>query len=153
MKNFTHNIKIALLGILFLTFSISNAQVELDTVYLNGYTEEEVYTNNFSNFNNELIAEDVINFRIEIKKAKEDNSYLLFLSERSNLEILTEAYLKTIRKGANRSSDAEAFVNFLRERLPELINQFRKDNNLEELYIISRKNTFNGKIDALPVVL
>ncbi|MEW7291027.1 hypothetical protein [Aquimarina sp. 2304DJ70-9] len=153
MKNFTHYIKITFLGILFLTFSISNAQVELDTVYLNGYTEEEVYTNNFSSFNNELIAEDVINFRIEIKKAKEDNSYLLFLSERNTLEVLTEAYLKTIRKGANRSSDAEAFVNFLRERLPELINQFRKDNNLEELYIISRKNTFNGKIDALPVVL
>ncbi|GAA4277274.1 hypothetical protein [Aquimarina mytili] len=153
MKNFTHHIKIAFFGILFLAFSTGTAQVELETVYLNDYTEEEVYTNNFSSFNDDLIAEDVINFRIEIKKAKEDNSYLLFLSERNSLEVLTAGYLKTIRKGANRSTDAEAFVNYLREKLPELINQFRKDNNLEELYIISRKNTFNGKIDALPVVL
>ncbi len=153
MKNSTHNIKISILGLLLLISSISYAQVELETVYLNSNAEEVVYTNNFSNFNDELIAEDIISFRVEIKKAKGDNSHLLFLSERSNLEILTASYLKTIRKGANRSTDAEAFVNFLREKLPELIHQFKKDNNLEELYIISRKNTFNGKIDALPSVL
>ncbi len=153
MKTFTHHFNTYLIGFLLLTFFVGTAQVELETVYLNNYVEEEVYTNNFSSFNNDLIAEDVINFRIEIKKAKEDNSSLLFLSERNNLEILTASYLKTIRKGANRSIDAEAFANFLRERLPELINQFKKDNNLEELYSISRKNTFNGKISALPVVL
>lgn len=94
-----------------------------------------------------------IDFRVEIKNAKENDEYLLFLSERSNLELLNVSYLKTVRKGANRSTDAEDFAQFLREKLPELTHQFKKDNNIEELYIISRKNTFNGKIDALPSVL
>ncbi len=157
MKTSIHNLKIGLYSMSFLIITLSNAQVtyedELETVYLNDQIEEVVYTNNFSGFNKDLIATDEINFNIEIRKAKEDNSYLLFLSERSNLEIMTVAYLKTIRKGANRSTDPEAFASYLRDRLPELINQFRKDNNLEELYNISRKNTFNGKIDALPSVL
>ncbi len=157
MKTSTHNIRLILVSILFLTFSVSNAQIvyedQLETVYLNDQLEEVVYTNYFSSFNDDLIAAKDINFRIEIQKAKDDHSYLLFLSERSNLEILTAAYLKTIHKGANRSSDAEAFEAFLKDRLPELIHQFRKDNTLEKLYNISRKNTFNGKIDALPPVL
>ncbi len=152
MKITTHIIKIILSG-LILTTSVNYGQVELETVYLNNNAEETVYTNNFSNYNTNLIAENNINFRIEIKKAKSTNNHLLFLSERSNLEILTTSYLKTIRKGANRSSDAESFKKFLKVRLPELIHQFKKDNNLEELYTISRKNTFNGKIDALPSVL
>ncbi|WP_271785058.1 hypothetical protein [Aquimarina algiphila] len=157
MKTSIHTIKIALFSILFLSASVSNAQIiyedELETVYLSKNAEEVVYTNNFSNFNGRLIATNQINFRIEIQKAKQDKDYLLFLSERSNLEILASAYLKTIRKGANRSSDAEAFAKFLNDRLPELMHQFKKDNNLEELYMYSRKNTFNGKIDALPSVL
>ena len=157
MKIFIHIKKIGLLGLLLLFGLTINAQViyedQLETVYLNDQSEEVVYTNNFSSFNDELISKDEINFRLEILQAKEDNSYLLFLSERSNLEIFTAAYLKTIRKGANRSTDAESFAEFLRDHLPELINQFKKDNNLEKLYLISRKNTFNGKIDALPPVL
>ncbi len=153
MRTFAQYIKISLSTLLLLSISISHAQVELETVYLNNNAEEFVYTNNFSDFNNDLIAEDIISFRVAIKKAKQDNNHLLFLSERSTLEILTTAYLKTIRKGANRSTDAKQFESFLRDNLPELILQFKKDNNLEELYIISRKNTFNGRIDALPSVL
>ncbi len=157
MKAYSQHIRLTILSILFLVFSFGNAQVtyedELETVYLNNQAEEVVYTNNFSSYNKGLIANNDINFRVKIKEAKQDNEYLLFLSERSNLEILSISYLKTIRKGANRSTDPEAFADFLKKKLPELINQFRKDNNLEELYIISRKNTFNGKIDALPSVL
>ncbi|WP_109299860.1 hypothetical protein [Aquimarina sp. AU474] len=157
MKTYSQHIQLTILSLLLLVFSTGNAQVtyedELETVYLNDQVEEVVYTNNFSGYNNDLIADNSINFKVKIKEAKQNNEYLLFLSERSNLEILSISYLKTIRKGANRSTDPEAFAEFLNERLPELINQFRKDNNLEELYIISRKNTFNGKIDALPSVL
>ncbi len=154
MRTSTHNIKLALLSFLFFTMTISHGQVKLETIYLNANNSEElVYTNNFSTLNNELIAEDVLNFRMKIKSAKQDNDYLIFLSDNSALEVLTANYLKTIRKGANRSSNAKAFEAFLRDRLPELILQFTKDNNLEDLYAISRKNTFNGKIDALPSVL
>ncbi len=157
MKTSILNIKIILTSILFLSAFIGNAQIiyedELETVYLNKNAEEVVYTNNFSNLNSQLIASNHIDFKAEIKKAKQNNNYLLFLSERSNLEILASGYLKTIRKGANRSIDAKTFAKFLNDRLPELIHQFNKDNNLEELYMYSRKNTFNGKIDALPSVL
>ncbi|MBP2832158.1 hypothetical protein J8281_08150 [Aquimarina sp. U1-2] len=157
MKSSVAIINIVLIISIALIPSISSAQIlyedQLETVYLNHKGEEVVYTNNFSQVNNSLIALDDINFRIEIKKAKENNSYLLFLSERSNLEIPKAGYLKTIRKGANRSTNVRAFENYLNEKLPELINQFRRDNNLEELYITSRKNTFNGKIDSLPSVI
>ncbi len=157
MKKVMNSTKLLLLGILFLTTSISTSQVvykdQLETVYLNHKGEEVVYTNNFSSFNDSLISSDEINFRIEIRKAKEENSYLLFLSEITNMEVPKAGYLKTIRKGANRSTNVKAFENYLNEKLPELINQFRKDNNLEALYITSRKNTFNGKIDSLPSVL
>ncbi|MBQ4822243.1 hypothetical protein [Aquimarina sp. MMG016] len=157
MKTSIHNIKTSVLSLLLFSFLITNAQViyedQLETVYLNNQTEEVVYTNNFSDFNSELIEKEYINFRIEIKKAKENPEVLLFLSERSNLEILSIVYLKTIRKGANLSSDVQSFKDFLNENLPELLHQFKKDNNLEELYFLTRKNTFNGKIDALPSVL
>lgn len=142
-----------IMGIIFLIFSTSNAQVELETVYLNDYTEEMVYTNNFSVFNTQLIEEADINFRLEIKKAKESNTPLLYISERNNLENLTSEYLKTIRKGANKNPEYEGFIDYISEEFPELINQFKKDNNLKALYIISRKNTFNGRIAALPSVL
>lgn len=157
MKTSIRTIKTAIFSIIFLSLSISNAQIiyedQLETVYLNKNAEEVVYTNSFSNFNNDLIAINKINFKNQIQRAHQNNDRLLFLSERSNLQILTVTYLKTIRKGANQSNDPESFKAFLNEKLPELINQFKKDNNLQELYIISRKNTFNGKIDALPSVL
>ncbi|PKV49818.1 hypothetical protein ATE84_1856 [Aquimarina sp. MAR_2010_214] len=157
MKTSILTTKLAIFSILFLSLSISNAQIiyedQLETVYLNENAEEVVYTNSFSNFNNDLIAINKIDFKNQIQKANQNNDRLLFLSERSNLEILTATYLKIIRKSANRSNNSESFKAFLNKKLPELINQFKKDNNLEELYIISRKNTFNGKIDALPSVL
>lgn len=157
MKTSIRTAKIGIFSILFLSFSISNAQIiyedQLETVYLNKNTEEIVYTNSFSNFNSSLIAKNEIDFKNQIQQAKQNNDHLLFLSERSNLQILTATYLKTIRKGANQSNDSKSFKVFLNKKLPELIHQFKKDNNLEELYIISRKNTFNGKIDALPGVL
>ncbi len=157
MKNSIQHIRFVITTLLVMTITISSAQVtyedELETVYLNDQKEEVVYTNDFSNYNKEIIAKNEIHFVSAIRDAKQNNDYLLFLSERSNLEILNIAYLKTLRKGANRSVDVEAFADFLRDRLPELIQQFQKDKNLEQLYIISRKNTFNGKIDALPSVL
>ncbi|MDY8138598.1 hypothetical protein [Aquimarina sp. 2201CG5-10] len=148
---------VVIISILFLTTQILTAQVtyqdELETVYLNDQSEEVVYENNFSNFNEKLISLNEINFKLEIQKAKLDNSYLRFLSERSTLELYTVIYLKTIRKGANRSRNAEDFEIYMMDKLPELMYQFSKDKNLKELYIISRKDTFNGKIDALPGVL
>lgn len=158
MKNsLLQHSKHIIFGIFILTSYLGTAQVtyedQLETVYLNKQSEEVVYTNDFSNFNKRLLSKSEIDFRVEIKNAKENDEYLLFLSERSNLELLNVSYLKTVRKGANRSTDAEDFAQFLREKLPELTHQFKKDNNIEELYIISRKNTFNGKIDALPSVL
>ncbi|WP_128755307.1 hypothetical protein [Aquimarina sediminis] len=157
MKNLIRTTKITMFGLIFLITALVKAQIiykdQLETIYLDKNAEEVVYTNNFSDFNSDLISANTINFKTEIKRVKENNSYLLFLSERSNLEISTTTYLKIIRKGANRSADNKTFKLFLKHNLPELINQFNKDNNLEELYIISRKNTFNGKIDALPSVL
>ena len=157
MKTLSHNVTQVLLLLFFLTPLISTAQIlfedRLATIYLDHTVKEVVYTNNFSSYNEHLIEADELNFRIEVRQAKKNSRYLLFISERNTLEVLATTYLKILRKGANRSNDAEAFKVFLHERLPALIYQFRKDNNLEILYQISRKHTLNGKIDALPPVL
>ncbi len=127
-------------------------QTELETVYLNN-TREIVYKNTFSIYNDDLIASNEIKFKKEIKISKGKNSSLLFVSNKNNMELVTASYLKIIRKAANRSRNTKAFQVFLMNRLPQLSLQFSIDNNLQELYFISRKDTFNGKIDALPSVL
>ncbi|WP_108867087.1 hypothetical protein [Aquimarina aquimarini] len=157
MKNLLHPLKAIIIGLSFFIYTTNKAQVtyenQLETIYLNNYTEEMTYANNFSALNNGLIAMGKVNFGSEIKKAKKNKSNLVFLSKRNNIQIHTYNYLKIIRKGANKSTDSKVFIHFVYEKFPELINQFKKDNNLKELYFISRKNTFNGKIDALPFIL
>ncbi len=127
-------------------------KTQLETVYLKN-TKEVVYKNTFSNYNENLIALNEIKFKKEIKNSKGENTFLSFSSNKNNVELITSSYLKIIRKAANRSKSPEAFQAFLMNNLPQLSNQFANDNNLEELYFISRKNTFNGRIDALPSVL
>ncbi|MBW1297114.1 hypothetical protein [Aquimarina litoralis] len=125
---------------------------QLETIYLKN-TKEIVYTNTFSEYNHDLIASNEIKFKKEIKKLKGKNNLLHFDSNKENVVLEKASYLKIIRKAANRSRNEETFETFLRNNLPQLSNQLSKDNNLKELYIISRKDTFNGKIDALPSVL
>ncbi|WP_405207887.1 hypothetical protein [Aquimarina sp. LLG6339-5] len=127
-------------------------KTQLETVYLKN-TKEVVYKNTFSNYNENLIALNEIKFKKEIKNYKGKNTSLFFSSNKNNVELIASSYLKIIRKAANRSKSPEAFQAFLMNNLPQLSNQFANDNNLEELYFISRKNTFNGRIDALPSVL
>ena len=128
-------------------------QDELETVYLTKSDKEIVYTNDFLVYNDILINQEELKFAKEIKKAKSKNNTLLFLSHLSNLELAEDEYLKIIRRSANRSKTSEEFEKFLKEEIPELKNQIQGDKILNYLYIISRRNTFNGKIDALPSVL
>ncbi|WP_299255081.1 hypothetical protein [uncultured Aquimarina sp.] len=157
MKTLYNNITGLLTLAFFITIFSGHSQdkvykTQLETVYLKN-TKEVVYKNTFSNYNESLIASNEINFKKEIKILKGKNNSLLFVSNKNNIELITASYLKTIRKAANRSRDTEAFQTFLINNLPQLSHQFVIDNNLKELYFISRKDTFNGKIDALPSVL
>ena len=126
---------------------------ELETVYLTKFDKEIVYTNNFLAYNDMLVKQEKLKFAKEIKKAKLKNNSLLFLSQLSNLELAEDKYIKIIRRSANRSKTSHEFEKFLINEIPELKNQIHEDKNLNYLFIISRKNTFNGKIDALPSVL
>ncbi|AXT50948.1 hypothetical protein D1818_08965 [Aquimarina sp. BL5] len=157
MKTLHKNITATLTFAFFITVFSGHSQekmynTQLETVYLKN-TKEVVYKNTFSNYNESLIASNQINFKKEIKISKGKNNSLLFASNKNNVELMTASYLKTIRKAANRSRDTEEFQTFLINNLPQLSRQFTIDNNLKELYFISRKDTFNGKIDALPSVL
>ncbi|KAA1247159.1 hypothetical protein [Aquimarina sp. RZ0] len=152
-----HNIRITTLFVFLFVFFLGYTQgkvykSQLETVYLND-TKEIVYKNTFSNYNQSLIASKKIDFRKEIKIAKKENEYLLFSSNKSTIKLIIPSYLVTIRKAANRSTNPKAFEIFLKNNLPQLGHQFILDNNLEELYFISRKDTFNGKINALPSFL
>ncbi|MFD2564557.1 hypothetical protein [Aquimarina rubra] len=157
MRTLYNNIRIILIIVFLMTAFYGHTQeklykTQLETVYLQN-TKEVVYKNTFSNYNNDLIASKKINFKKEIKISMGKNNTLLFVSNKNNIEIVTASYLKIIRKAANRSRNPEAFQAFLTNNLPQLGRQFTIDNNLNELYFISRKDTFNGKIDALPSVL
>ncbi|WP_378183184.1 hypothetical protein [Aquimarina sp. SS2-1] len=157
MKTLYNNTRITLMIVFFMTAFYSQAQdklykTQLETVYLQN-TKEIVYKNTFSDYNSSLIALKKINFKKEIKKSKGKNNYLLFVSDKNNIELFKDSYLKIIRKAANRSQSPEAFQIFLNDNLPQLGHQFSLDNNLDKLYFISRKDTFNGRIDALPSVL
>lgn len=142
---------------LIISFSYSYAQEDmyksqLETVYLQN-AKEIIYKNTFSQYNNDLIALNEIKFKKEIKKLKGKNSLLFFDSNKEKIVLEKASYLKIIRKAANRSKNKDSFKVFLQNNLPQLSNQLSQDNSLEELYFISRKDTFNGKIDALPSVL
>lgn len=155
MKTFYNSFFTAVL--LLISFSYSYAQEDmyksqLETVYLQN-AKEIIYKNTFSQYNNDLIALNEIKFKKEIKNLKGKNSLLFFDSSKEKIVLEKASYLKIIRKAANRSKNKDSFEAFLRNNLPQLSNQLSQDNNLEELYFISRKNTFNGKIDALPSVL
>ncbi|SEM19966.1 hypothetical protein SAMN04487910_4411 [Aquimarina amphilecti] len=157
MKTFSNYISI-IITLIFFTVSFSGYMQEktyktqLETIYLKN-TKEIVYKNTFSNYNDDLIASNEIKFKKEIKKYRGKKSSLFFTSNKNNIELVTASYLKIIRKAANRSRNAEAFKVFLINNLPQLSHQFTVDDNLEELYFLSRKDTFNGRIDALPSVL
>lgn len=128
-------------------------QDELKTVYLTKPREEIVYRNDFLFYNDILVSKKEIKFSREIKRAKLDDNSLLFLSQLSNLELAEGEYLKIIRRSANRSKTSQEFEKFLKEEIPQLKNQIQRSESIEYLYIISRKSTFNGKIDALPSIL
>jgi hypothetical protein len=144
-------------GILYISFLISNAQInpenQLEIVYLNKNVKEVVYVNSYSNFNANLIVANEINFKNQVQKNSQDNDHFLFLSERRHLKTPTVSYLKTTHKEVNQIIDYKHLKPSINKKPPELTNQFKKDNDLEELYIISRKNTFNGEINALTSVL
>ncbi|WP_103866302.1 hypothetical protein [Aquimarina sp. I32.4] len=74
MKNLLHPFKTIIIGLSFFIYTTNKAQVtyenQLETIYLNNYTEEVTYANNFSALNNVLITKGEVNFRSEIKKAK-----------------------------------------------------------------------------------
>lgn len=155
MKTCSHPFFTAIL--LLISFSYSFAQVDmyksqLETVYLQN-AKEIIYKNTFSQYNNDLIALNEIKFKKELKKLKGKSNLLFFDSNKEKIVLEKASYLKIIRKAANRSKNKDSFKVFLQNNLPQLSNQMSQDNNLEELYSISRKNTFNGKIDALPSVL
>lgn len=155
MKTFYNSFFTAIFSLISVSFSYSQEDMyksQLETVYLQN-TKETIYKNTFSQYNNDLIALNEIKFKKEIKNLKGKSSLLFFDSNKEKIVLEKASYLKIIRKAANRSKNKDSFETFLRNNLPQLSNQLSQDNNLEQLYFISRKNTFNGKIDALPSVL
>ncbi len=152
-----NTIKLIFLSALLSLVFVTNAQdklyeSQLETVYLKN-SKEVIYTNTFNDFNQHMILLEKINFRKEIKLLKGKNNSLSFISNKRKVSVPSSSYLKIIRKGANRSKNVQAFQIFLTDKFPYLGINLSEDKHLKELYFISRKDTFNGKIDALPSVL
>lgn len=129
-------------------------ETQLETVYLTKTNEKEiVYKNTFTGYHRNLINADKINFRKEIKIAKKNNNSLQFTSNKRDIELKLSSYLKIIRKAANQSKNVESFQLLLNDLLLQLESHFYINEDLDELYAVTRKSTFNGKINTLPGVL
>jgi len=151
----TLSLYLSILIVTLSSFSLAHAQTysdTLETVLLNSTKEETVLENTFESYHNELIALANIKFRKEILKAKEEGHELIFVTNQRAITIPKTNYLKTLRKGANRSEDVKSFRLFLQERLPALRRHIKNDPSIVPLYEVSRKATFNGRLDAIPIV-
>ena len=62
-------------------------------------------------------------------------------------------YLRKLKRAANRNMDSDGFKHHVFRTIPELEQNFINDIKLYLIYEIIRKDTFNGRIDALPSVL
>ncbi len=150
MKKFT-----IIFAIIF-SFTFAAAQTyndNLDAVYLNSGLSEEVEINDFLSENDKILRTPHFNIRLAIKQAKQEESIIYYESNLHSLQLEKVTYFKLLRKAANRSEDVTSFYDQFTSYFPELQNTLLLGDSLSELYKTVRKDTFNGRLDALPSVL
>jgi hypothetical protein len=147
------------LNIIFITlfFSISlSAQTyssDLETVYLNSGLAVEVEVDEFASENMMILDQEEFNIRKEIRKERGEHNFISFKSNLDQLHVERLDYLVLLRKAANRSENSSAFGEYLINSLPQLENSLIHLSELDRLYLAVRRDTFNGRLEALPFVL
>lgn len=151
-----YNHKIVLVSLFMLMAFTTSAPAQnyieaLDAVWITNtttqYTEELVILTN-----EQILSQDKFKLNKEIRQAEKDldnqNSVNKGVSELSRYE-----YLKTLRRAANRTDNEADFKEMVMDALPVLQPIFSNLDHMDHLYDAVRKDTFNGRLEALPSVL
>ena len=93
-----------------------------------------------------ILQKENYNIRKEIRSLRKSND-----SDSQDAGRLV--YLKNLKRTANRTDSPEKFEQRVYEFVPELDQDFINQVKLNLIYEIIRKDTFNGRLDALPSVL
>ncbi|MGB3591567.1 MAG: hypothetical protein WBA16_07765 [Nonlabens sp.] len=125
----------------------------LEEIYINSGLYEEVDRDDFRSLNENLLEMADFNIREALRESKRKNELVIFRSNLNEIRLSRREYLTILRKAANRSSNDTEFVNYLLKALPELSNRIRNYRSNSSLYRIVRKDTFNGRLEALPTLL
>jgi len=111
-------------------------------------TEDVVITTN-----EQILNENTFKLNREIRVARKNlNEHELIKSDHV-VELSRYQYLITLKRAANRSNNQNEFKSFLLDTLPVLEPVFEDIDQVDDLYAAIRKDTFNGRLEALPSVL
>lgn len=102
--------------------------------------------NTFESYNQKIIGDDRFRFRKAIRKARQENFILEYISDNERILISKLDYLKMLKRTINHSGSAEVFIEKMQEFFPSKNNQVLQGINLEVLYDQGRKLTLNGFI-------
>ncbi len=119
-------------------------QDDLEIIYLS--SESSGDSNIFVNEIDSILQKKDYNIRKEISVLRSSIGVGKWTEERLH-------YLKRLKRAANYTDTAESFENRIFEYNPELKPDFINRVKLNMVYEIIRKDTFNGRLDALPSVL
>ncbi|ARN79028.1 hypothetical protein BST97_14095 [Nonlabens spongiae] len=138
-----------ILASLFISLQSASAQIfqykdSLDIIVLdrtNKY-EESIYQQEI----NVILMSDDYNIRREIKDARRNSTLNSFTLERLN-------YLRNLRRAANYNDNALDFRNRVLSDTPHLEQSLINNIKLYLIYDKIRKDTFHGRLNALPSIL
>ena len=93
-----------------------------------------------------ILQKENYNIRKEIRSLRKSN-------DSDSRDAGRLVYLKNLKRTANRTDNPEKFEQRVYEFVPELDQDFINQVKLNLIYEIIRRDTFNGRLDALPSVL
>ena len=116
----------------------------LEIVYLN--SKESPSNTVFEQEMDLILQKENYNIRKEIRSLRKSN-------DSDSRDAGRLVYLKNLKRTANRTDNPEKFEQRVYEFVPELDQDFINQVKLNLIYEIIRRDTFNGRLDALPSVL
>jgi hypothetical protein len=124
----------------------------LETVWISDATSQKTLEM-VSVTNQHILSKDAFKLNKEIRKAKQHVRDNNVIEDRKRNELTTYRYLKTLKQAANRADNEVEFKNLIIDELPALESVFLDFDQVDDLYATIRKDTFNGRLEALPSVL
>lgn len=124
----------------------------LETVWITNTTTQKTLET-VSVTNQHIRSNDAFKLNKAIRKAKRLLTDSNAIKNRQQSDLTVYRYLKTLKQAANRAVNEAEFRSLIMDELPALEPVFTDFDQVEDLYTAIRKDTFNGRLEALPSVL